>query len=520
MMQSRLPGPPGIFPDLPDAMVDLNTVAGVDLVKAQWRYHDAEIVDTDFRSVGDDLEPSGPPNRTYDVSPHAESIDYDDSQWELVDATDLSGRRGNGKVSFNWYRINITIPEKIASFDPTGSTVVFEVVVDDYAELWVDGDMPRVVGQAGGTVVAGFNSPNRIIVGRDVKPGQKFQLAVFGINAPISVSPENYIWLRTAKLDFYGTERSTPSVHVPMELARTKPGIDAIFDSDARLEQIAAGFVFTEGPVWVNAGYLLFSSPNTNTIYRWSTDGSVNVFRSNSGYSGFDIGEYRQPGSNGLTLDSQGNLTICQHGNRRIIKVEPKNVVSVVADQYEGKRFNSPNDLVYKSDGSLYFTDPPFGLPNRYDDSRKELPYSGVFRVKDGVVTLLVDDMSGPNGIAFSPDEKYLYVGNWDMSNKVLMRYPVLDDGTLDQGHILCDMTDDTSENAIDGMKVDQEGNIYATGPGGLWILSPEGEVYGVLKGPELPHNVAWGDADGRTLYLTARTGVYRIRAKISGIRP
>ena len=170
MMQSRLPGPPGIFPDLPDAMVDLNTVDGVDLLKAQWRYHDAEIVDTDFRSVGDDLEPSGPPNRTYDVSPHAESIDYDDSQWELVDATDLAGRRGNGKVSFNWYRINITIPEKIASFDPTGSTVVFEVVVDDYAELWVDGEMPRVVGQAGGTVVAGFNSPNRIIVGRDVKP--------------------------------------------------------------------------------------------------------------------------------------------------------------------------------------------------------------------------------------------------------------------------------------------------------------------------------------------------------------
>ncbi|MBO54293.1 MAG: hypothetical protein CL886_01405 [Dehalococcoidia bacterium] len=305
-----------------------------------------------------------------------------------------------------------------------------------------------------------------------------------------------------------------------MELVRTSPGIYDIFESDAILEQIAAGFVFTEGPVWVNAGYLLFSSPNTNTIYRWSPDGTVNVFRANSGYSGFDIGEYRQPGSNGLTLDEHGNLTICQHGNRRIIKVHPQNVVSIVADNYQGMRFNSPNDLVYKSDGSLYFTDPPFGLPNRYEDTRKELPYCGVFRVKDGEVTLLVDDMSGPNGIAFSPDEKYLYVGNWDMNNKILMRYPVLDDGTLGQGHVLCDMTEDTNENAIDGMKVDQEGNIYATGPGGLWVLSPDGTVLGVLKGPELPHNVAWGDADSRTLYLTARTGVYRIRTKIPGIRP
>ena len=179
---------------------------------------------------------------------------------------------------------------------------------------------------------------------RDVKPGQQFQIAVFGINAPISAAPENYIWLRTVKLDFYGTNRAAPSINVPMELVRTSPGIYDIFESDAILEQIAAGFVFTEGPVWVNAGYLLFSSPNTNTIYRWSPDGTVNVFRANSGYSGFDIGEYRQPGSNGLTLDEHGNLTICQHGNRRIIKVHPQNVVSIVADNYQGMRINSTND--------------------------------------------------------------------------------------------------------------------------------------------------------------------------------
>ena len=520
MTASRLPGPPGILPGLPDALVDLNTDAGVELIQGQWRYHDAQVVDVDFRSVGKDGNPTGPPNQTYDIVPHAQVLDFDDSGWEQIASTDLDGRRGTGKVCFNWYRINVTIPELVGNFDPTGSTVAFEVIVDDYAEVWVNGEMPRVVGQAGGTVVSGFNSPNRIILARDVRPGQHFQIAVFGINAPISASPENYVWLRTATLGFYAANRARTAWEAPAEILRNDPVLDAIIPADAQLEKVAGDFVFTEGPVWVPAGYLLFSSPNTNTIYRWSPDGTVNVFRANSGYSGFDIGEYTQPGSNGLTLDQEGRLTICQHGNRRVIRVEPRGKATILADQYQGKRLNSPNDLVYKSDGSLYFTDPPFGLPSAFDDPRRELPFSGVFRCYEGEVTLLTQELTGPNGLAFSPDEQYLYVGNWDPEKKVVMRYPVNPEGTLASGEVFHDMTGASGEDAVDGIKVDQEGNLYVCGPGGLWILSPEGQVLGMIQGPEIPHNLAWGDQDGQTLYMTAMTGIYRMRLNIPGVRP
>jgi gluconolactonase len=192
----------------------------------------------------------------------------------------------------------------------------------------------------------------------------------------------------------------------------------------------------------------------------------------------------------------------------------------VLADSYRGKRLNSPNELVYKSDGAVYFTDPPFGLPQFFADPRKALPYSGVFRWKDGEVTLLANELSGPNGIAFSPDEKYLYVGNWDDERKVVMRYPVRDNGTLGAAEVFHDFTSMPGEDAIDGIKVDVEGNVYVSAPGGLWILSHEGEALGVVKAPRHPHNMTWGDADGKTLYLTAQDRVYRMRLKIPGIRP
>jgi gluconolactonase len=244
------------------------------------------------------------------------------------------------------------------------------------------------------------------------------------------------------------------------------------------------------------------------------------VFRANSGYTGIDIGQYGQPGSNGLTFDPEGRLTIAEHGNHRISRLERNGVLTVLADSYEGKRLNSPNDLVYRSDGTLYLTDPPFGLPQLFDDPRKGLPYSGVFSWRDGRLRLEATDLTGPNGVAFSPDERFLYVTNWDTAKKVVMRYPVNSDGSLGTGEVFFDMTSAPGEEALDGIKVDQAGNLYVSGPGGAWIISPEARHLGTIRAPELPANFAWGDADGRTLYMTARTGLYRIRTSIAGIRP
>lgn len=509
----------------PDAIVDLKSDDGIALVKGQWRYSNAKVIDVDHHNPGADLGPSGPPNQTQDIDLHAGASDFNDSKWEALQPAQLEERRSTGRLCFNWYRTSITIPDKVGSFDPTGSTVVFEIAIDDYAEVWVDGKLPLVLGQPGGQLIKGFNAPNRIVLTRNAQPGQRIQLAVFGINGPLSNPPGNFIWVRSATLDFYKSHHIGPTQFVKTEIVKVDPSLDAIVAPDAKLEKLAGGFLFTEGPVWVPAkdsvpGYLLFSDPNANTIYRWSADGQVSVFRTKSGYAGFNVGEYHQPGSNGLTLDKQGRLTINQHGNRRVIRVEPRGNITVLADHYDSKRLNSPNDLVYRSDGALYFTDPPFGLPKVFDDPRKELPYSGVYCIKDGQVKLVSTDLDAPNGLALSPDEKRLYVNNWNDKRKVILRYDVNPDCTLSNSTLFFDMTNAPGDDALDGLKVDQQGNVYSTGPGGLWIISPEGKQLGLIKGPEDPHNMAWGDDDGKTLYIMALTGIYRLRLNISGVRP
>lgn len=509
----------------PDAIVDLKTDEGMALVKGQWRYRDVKVVEVDHHGPGADLAPSGPPNRTQDIDVHAGAADFDDSSWEQIKPAQLEERRSTGRLCFNWYRTSVTIPERIGSFDPTGATIVLEVAIDDYAEMWVDGRLPLVLGQAGGQLIKGFNAPNRVVLTRNAKVGQTIQLALFGINGPLSNPPGNFIWVRSATLDFYRPNHIGPTRFVKTEIVKVDPGLDQIVAPGTQLEHLAGGFLFTEGPVWVPAtanasGYLLFSDPNANRIYRWSAEGQVSVFRAKSGYSGFDVGDYHQPGSNGLTLDRQGRLTINQHGNRRVILVEPHGNITVLADRYDGKRLNSPNDLVYRSDGVLYFTDPPFGLPKAFDDPRKELPYSGVYCVKDGQVKLVSTDLDAPNGLALSPDEQFLYVNNWNDRRKVILRYDVNADCTLSNGKLFFDMTDAPGNDALDGLKVDQKGNVYSTGPGGLWIISPEGKQLGLIKGPEDPHNLAWGDDDGKTLYITALTGIYRLRMNIAGVRP
>ena len=509
----------------PDAIVDLKTDEGIGLIKGQWRYSNVKVVDVDHHGPGADLAPSGPLTRTQDIDLHAGAADFDDSKWEALTPAQLEERRSTGRLCFNWYRTSITIPDTIGSFNPTGSTIVFEIALDDYAEIWVDGKLPLVLGQPGGQVIKGFNAPNRVVLTRNAQPGQKIQLAVFGINGPLSNPPGNFIWVRSATIDFYKATQIGSTQFVNTKIVRVDAALDTIVSSDAKLEKLAGGFLFTEGPIWVpatanTAGYLLFSDPNANTIYRWSADGQVSVFRTKSGYAGFNVGEYHQPGSNGLTLDRKGRLTINQHGNRRVIRIEPRGNVTVLADRYEGKRLNSPNDLVYRSDGALYFTDPPFGLPKGFDDPQKELPYSGVYCVKDEQVKLVSTDLDAPNGLAFSPEEKFLYVNNWGDKHKVILRYDVNPDCTLTNSTLFFDMTSAPGNDALNGLKVDQQGNVYSTGPGGLWIISPEGKQLGLIKGPEDPHNMAWGDDDGKTLYITALTGIYRIRTNIAGVRP
>jgi gluconolactonase len=509
----------------PEKTVDLATADGLAAVSGQWRTHEARLVETDFPGPGPDGQPGGPLAKTHDVEPTAGAADFDDSKWEVVAPTALTSRRGNGRLGFQWYRLVLTVPERIGDYVAAGKTVVFETTVDDMAEVWVDGELARRPGQQGGSMVAGFNAPNRLVVGRHVKPGQKIHVAVFGINGPLSNPPTNYIWLREARLSFYpgveGPIAITPS-EVNVTVLRKDPGLDAIVPANPKLFKLAEGFAFTEGPIWIPGGnYLLFSDPNSNVIYKYVPDGDLSVFRRPSGYAGADIAEYGQPGSNGLTLDRQGRLTIDQHGNRRVIRLEADGRETILADRYQGKRLNSPNDLVYRSDGTLYFTDPPFGLPKFFEDPRKEIPYSGVFAVTPkGRILLVTRELTGPNGIAFSPDEKFLYVGNWDEKKKVVMRYPVHKDGRVGPGEVFFDTTSAAGEDAIDGMKVDQKGNLYISGPGGLWILSPEGKHLGTIVGPRHPHNLAWGGEDGKTLYLCALEGLYRIRLKIAGVRP
>ena len=203
---ARIPGPPELLPGCPDAVIDLQTNAGVALVDGHWRYADARVEEIEFVEVGHPDDPLGPglvPNRTYDVVPHAEAEDYDDSEWRVLEPAETQLRLSQGRVCFNWYRIDVTIPERVGDFDPTAASVVFEVAIDDYAEVWVNGELPHALGDAGGPVVAGFNAPNRVLLTDDARPGQRFEIAVFGINGPISASPRNYIWMRTASLDFY-----------------------------------------------------------------------------------------------------------------------------------------------------------------------------------------------------------------------------------------------------------------------------------------------------------------------------
>ncbi len=514
----------------PDAIVDLKTKEGVSYVKGEWRYSDAQIIDKNFNAPGTSPEdklalyPTGKAIRTHDIFPKAGAKDFDDSGWEKLDATSLEARKGTGLLSFGWYRINITLPQKLGNFSVDGSTVVFEIVMDDYAEIVVDGQLQKYTGHAGGNVAKGWNARNRVILTSHAKAGQEIQIAVLGINGPIADLPENYIWVRSATLDFYKSFPKNEEWQNLGEIVKIDNALDKIITPGSKLERLAKGFEFTEGPAWHPEGYLVYSDPNTNVIYAYKPENrNVEIYRTKSGYAGINIAEYHQPGSNGLTFDNEGRLTICQHGERRVVRIEKKGPVTVLADNYQGKKLNSPNDLVYRSDGVLFFTDPPYGLPMAFNDPRKQTSFSGVYAVVNSQVKLLTTDLKGPNGIAFSPDEKYLYVSNWDITDihntKVIMRYDVATEGTLTNGKIFFDMNKTDGEDALDGLKVDMEGNVFCSGPDGIWVISPSGKYLGRIRTPEHAANMAWGE-DGHTMFITASSGLYKIRLATRGKLP
>ncbi|MCC6291837.1 MAG: SMP-30/gluconolactonase/LRE family protein [Bryobacterales bacterium] len=313
--------------------------------------------------------------------------------------------------------------------------------------------------------------------------------------------------------------QDTTNFPVLGKVVRLDPKLDELLAPDARLEVISCCFDWSEGPTWDRkGGFLLFSDIPRNSVMKWKEGEGISLFLKPSGYTGA-VPYGKEPGSNGLLMDPEGRLLSAEHGDRRISILYPDGGKRTLADNYQGKRLNSPNDLTRHSSGAIYFTDPPYGLPNNVNDPRKELDFQGVFRVTPGgAVTLLTREMTRPNGMAFSPDEKTLYVAQSDPEKAIWMAFPVKDDGTLGQGKVLAEVTAMVGKmkGLPDGLKVDRAGNIWATAPGGIHIISPEGRTLGRIETGEATANCAWGD-DGSTLYITTDMYLTRIRTRTKG---
>ena len=315
------------------------------------------------------------------------------------------------------------------------------------------------------------------------------------------------------------------------KIERLDPRLDEVLPAFARIEVLASGFGWSEGPVWVpagnkavprvgEAGMLLFSDVPRNTVYRWTEADGVSEFMTPSGYTG--VADYSsEPGSNGLTLDAEGRLTLCEHGDRRVSRLTAGGGKTTLADHFEGKRFNSPNDLVFAKDGSLYFTDPPYGLPERENSKLKELDAFGVYRVSpDGEITLATDVLTRPNGIGLSPEGTTLYVANSDPERAVWMAFPVTEDGSLGEGRIFYDATEEVSTlpGLPDGLAVDTDGRLWTTGPGGVWVFTADGTPLGRIDTGQATANCAFGGPDGKSLFITADGYLCRVQTKAVGL--
>lgn len=304
-------------------------------------------------------------------------------------------------------------------------------------------------------------------------------------------------------------------------LVRADPRFDRVVNRDARPEKLADGFRLAEGPVWNKRdGYLLLSDLAANAIYRWRPSSGIDLYLKPSGYSGTEPFRGDNPGSNGLAFDAAGRLIVCEHGDRRITRLEADGSRTVLVDRFDGRRLNSPNDLALSPSGDLYFTDPPYGLPGAFDDPAKELPFSGVYRLSTtGELTLVTQELAGPNGIAFSPSGKHVYISDTAGSEPGWVAYDVHDDGTLANGRrvLRTPVWARDASGVRDGLKVDRAGNIFATGPGGVHVFAPDGTHLGSIKVSDAT-NLAWGD-DGSTLYITSQSALHRIRTLTMGDR-
>lgn len=301
---------------------------------------------------------------------------------------------------------------------------------------------------------------------------------------------------------------------VPVTITSLDPRFDQLVPKNAQVEKIADGFTWVEGPVWhKQGGYLLFSDIPANRVYQWKPGKGTSVYLKNSGYSGSTPFAGKEPGSNGLTFSADGQLYLCRHGDRQIGRLEADGRITPVAARFDGHLINSPNDLVFKSNGDLYFTDPPFGLPGVFDDSDKA-PVQGVYRLShDGALTLLINDIKAPNGIAFSPDEKTLYVSDVDPKRAAWLAYDVKADGTVADGRVFFDAMRWRKDPFFgpDGFKVDRKGNIFGARPGGISVIASDGTLLGTIETGQPMSNVAWGE-DGQTLFMTGGSSVYRLR--------
>jgi len=320
-----------------------------------------------------------------------------------------------------------------------------------------------------------------------------------------------------------GLQSQAPPPAMP-EFTVNDPRFRQLVPDGARLEKLADGFAWVEGPVWNRKTQaILFSDIPNNVVQQWKEGAGLSEFLRPSGYTGAPPFTGREPGSNGLTFDSNGRLVLCQHGDRRISRLESPGHFTTLVDRYEGKRLNSPNDLVYDTKGNLYFTDPAYGLPKTFNDPARELDFTGVFRLSsNGRVTLLTKELVAPNGIAFSPDEKILYVAQSDKDKPIIMAYSITADGTIASGRVLVNtksVGDTGKPGAPDGMKVDVKGNLFATGPGGVWVITPDGTHLGTIETGVPTANLAWGE-DGSVLYITANTTLYRLKTKTKGKMP